>query len=531
MDSQKSKAFVFSLYNEEMTTNMIPLSSYSEVAKTVRNKLRRFSLESIVEASLAALNPVQKNGKAFELPWMILLVAKIALEDNHSTPSRGTSNCGKRDIEDFADLLFRSHDDHRDVDEILLFIRPLLDVQLRFQKKLGRDFLRWPLLLEQLPKTNLARIMFDKEFEMSPLDFMTICYAMLVMTQNNEPILLAQNMNGLDRRLNDGYQIVLERFSQSVDKIRVNLQAELKARQLKNEEQKAPLPIAKASRYSFEKFEFPWFENAPLIRLTVGAYRLWHPVVFRESIESSVHRALLKYGEKYTSAFSLVFEDYVVTLARSWAKRLTDEKEFKAQFSKATKAVECIAHFPDGNVLVEAKFSLFRDRVVLESNHTRAVEFLKRIYAAMEQGQRVARCLKESTFSKIPHHDQTFLIIVTNRQLNISSGKVFASLKNIYGTGDAPIQNATESSLPASNTFILSISEFELFTRWASENTNEVIAFLSDVAKKSDDPTTQKFHFSWYLKDKNIDQGLLPIYENGISKIVENLKPSPKASI
>lgn len=225
-------------------------------------------------------------------------------------------------------------------------------------------------------------------------------------------------------------------------------------------------------------------------------------------MEQAVHQALSKLGQDYTDPFSKVFETYVLQLLREAGVAFLDEATFKSKNLRNSPAVEAIVELTGGNVLVEAKMSLFPDDVVLSDSRDVVFRKLRRVREAIVQGWRVTEILAREQPAQRSDGTQArnYLIVITSRQLNICNGE---QLKRMFGD-DVFDDIAPESRfgrpsqeqwawLPPKNMFFLSIEELEHLSGCLRQREVSLWSLLSEGAEAQSKPASSVFQFDQML--------------------------------
>ena len=94
----------------------------------------------------------------------------------------------------------------------------------------------------------------------------------------------------------------------------------------------------------------------------------WHPMVFYRGLESFVHSVLSKEGHEYMQRFSRLFEQHVVTEAKTVPARFVDEDALREFIEADTQVPDGLLSFPGCNVFIEAKAGLYHESVMTVGN-------------------------------------------------------------------------------------------------------------------------------------------------------------------
>ena len=237
----------------------------------------------------------------------------------------------------------------------------------------------------------------------------------------------------------------------------------------------------------------------PFLRLRDGRLQCWHPLVFARGLEDAVHLRLSSFGADYVNEFSRVYERYVTELASGCGLVVIDEAAYKVQVGGHAPAVEAIIEGEDCNIFVEAKMALFADDVLLQDNEKVIYQKTKRVRDAIKQGWKVGQLIRDpaSRFGNQFQNSQDFLLVVTSRELNLSTGERLQSLcpRDEFVYPDA----TAERRLPLENVFILSIEDFERTMGCVAAGEINLSAVLKDAVVANQRKDTARMFFSEFI--------------------------------
>ncbi|MCB5207574.1 GapS1 family protein [Methylovorus mays] len=518
-------------YFNSSTPPRVVGNSYQEATKRIRRKLRNYSLTSIINVSLSILRENAGKRSIDEIqsaPWITLLIAKLAIEDSsiHLTDGKLCSeqvfNELRHELWEVAPDPEKSQGD--DSSWALRMIRALAYPQLLFQQKETLSFVRWPALIAQLDEAHPCRVQFINTFGCDPDIFMEISFTAYAAVMKNSFLVDSNYFNHLKSIYGVVVDQFIQRFSKTYGELRNILQEELQARK------DLPGGIANIRPVS-EINEFPWFSRYPFLRYPNGQLVIWHRLVFARGMEDAVHNSLALHGQSYTDNFSKIFESYVVSLIDSTKLPYISEQEIR-QGLPNNPAVEVIIPSPSGNVMVEAKMSLFRDEILITDRESRLFSKLKRVKEAMVQGWRVGDLIRNGySYTQPLTSAIDYLVIVTSRQLNICSGEQLIRLlgPEVLTRFTDPRKYSVPSArqlqrLPLNNIFIISIAEFENLMGAIEDGLINLQDFLKEASILSSDLRTSTFTFDQMLGPKVKKWRRSKLIEDTTDRIMENLK-------
>lgn len=486
--------------------------SYAAVAQYVKNKLRHYNLISIIKLCLNHLHRTHADGVEAlrHFPWLAALVTKLALEDKMVEVSVGP-DCPRKVFEQCCNELWAFHSPKMDesVHHLLLTVRGMLHAQMLFQKNSSTAYLRWPALIERVPADHPSAELFRNAFNMSPVDFMlsaTAVMSSLIHYGYSKPLSLSV-FSKLPETVKANLNSFLLMFCKSALGLREILRNELKQR----------IDSGGSPRPPYERLEFPWLANYPLLRLEDNKVLAWHPLIFYQGIENAVHNRLSFYGQQYSDDFSKLFESYVVELIEESGTKPIIDSAFKQMGNASMSAVDALIPSRNGNVLIEAKMSLFSDELLISDKPNVVYQKLKRIRKALSQAWKVGDLLRNGSVS-INEADQAehdYLFIVTSRQILLGNGTHLREMVNAdFFDSVLPEGNFGRPSdeqlrrLPPQNITILSIEEFEHLVGAVIEGKLTFLSYAEDAAKRAldkktavmtADQITAKYVDKWYI--------------------------------
>lgn len=465
--------------------------SYNDATKRVRRKLKDYSAESIVDCALNYINAKgREDNGLYKLPWVVLLVVKLVLED-HEIRLHSGKICTQEIFLDACNFLWNNSGKQIDAsrsNRLLLSFRSLINVQLIFQRNDTWSFLRIPALIGLKNAEHPLSILFKEEFGLSPLQFNF--YAFLFMA----PLVIHGNNRYIKNSYFDyvrlKYNVELENFLTGYSK---NL-SELRDL-LRNESEERIANFGK-ERSPVEFVETPWLMQYPFLKKEDYLFA-WHPSLYAMSLEETVHKRLSKYGQRYTQLFSEVFEDYVLSLLKQLEYELIDEKEYKKKVQdKSVPAVDAFLKVNDEiNLLIECKMSLFQDEILVSDDEKTVYYKFNNVRKAFVQGWKAGEIIRKNQQFHISKNSVDFLIVVVNRRLNCGSAAHFRTImpdnifQNIYPKNSiGQLHDTHLSNMPIENILIMSIDVFEQFVLAVSNKKLNIIEFFNKVAEMNSNP-------------------------------------------
>ncbi|HRN82455.1 GapS1 family protein [Nitrosomonas europaea] len=497
------------------------------MAKKIRNRLRRYSLISIINVGLNHLTQQHDNKeKALRaMPWLPALVMKLAIEDEMI--SMHGDLCPSAEFDACCNAIWNAK---RGLDEsvqvALLGVRALMHAQFIFQRSETFGFLRWAALISRIDASHPCRSLFERVFSMTPDDFMMA--AILLISQfkkeaPQQPIDL-RDYSALPEELTKPLYQLVRLLSKDLSELRVQLQGELRSR--------LDSKTKRSARQESERHEFPWLAKYPLLKLDQTRVLAWNPTIFFHGLEEFVHIRLSEFGQDYTDSFSQVFEDYVIELIQESGTHAITDQEFKCLGNKGMSAVDALIPHAEGNVFIECKMSLFADAVLLSDHPPFVSEKLKRIRKAIVQGWKVGDLLRSDKIklSDAKSADNDYLIVVTSRQLLFGNGLHLKQMvdeqffDHIFPESNFMSPSKEQlSRMPPQNITILSIEEFEHLVGAVKSKKVTYLSFVQQLSKNASNPKTAKMVADQEIR-KYVDKWYIPnLLTNSRDRVVAQL--------
>lgn len=479
---------------QEDEAAQVERKSWPDTLKVVTNYLEQFSAASVVDAVLAMLRsaPTEPHKALGEFPWLLMLIAKWALQSPNATLSVGRK-ATIEDLKNMRGMLWNgggsAHLERKDRAggeiNVFLMMRGLLYSQREFQREQIWGLFRSSGLIARLPTGHICRTLYQEAIGMEPVVFIDLGIALLYSTKEGAPGTVDPSLLAM---LAPAYQkeiaVFLNLLSRSLPDLRLALRE---------------LPPAKGSR-SRELYEFPYFKRYPLIQTRRGGYTLWHRSVLDRCLDEIVHLRLAQFGERYTNSFSRVFESYVVELAVATGLPAMNEQEFwdRCGGRQKVNAVEVILSSGSSKVLIEAKMGLFHEDVLLQETEKGVRDKAPAVLKAVRQGRSVSHRLVTEAASGSDEDGQHFLIVVTSRDLLIGTGLM---LEAICGAASVePDPEFANHRLPLSNVFVLPIIEYEQLMECVATGRIDLFEVMREAAAKCVSLSDSRYEFSDFYR-------------------------------
>ncbi len=491
--------------------------SFNTAYKTWRNRIRKFSVESIINAAFAELRRSYSKIDALKAaPWNVLLIVKWVCQDKMMDASRVPIT-----RQQFDDLRQQLWDFGGQVDIGIsnslpwrLFMRRTIYQQMLFQRKFRRDFAREAALLLRENPTHSLRQMFKAKTGMDIAEFLDLATYTIARIFEGRTTLDVRFFDPLRKVYSDA---TIRSFIAGVS---LNV-AELK-------EFCRSLP-ENGEKVQSEYYEFPVLSRYPFLRVD-DRLECWHIALLQHGLENFVHAVMIEYGQNFTDPYGKIFERHVRSVAQSLKGEYFDEEGIKDWLPPESRVPDCLLHFCNCNVIVEAKSGAYREAVMTVGNSEIFVTKTKGLRDAVQQGWAAVTGIR--TQGKAPGSIMSckvnYLLVVTNKEVSAGSGQRLAEM---YPSGKLvpPSADAAEL-LPLSHVYFLSIEDFETIVQAVARGDIDLPTFLSDCVTADADPQTSVFHMTQHISGKNIFAEVSPVVANALDESMRRLEAAVLAS-
>lgn len=484
--------------------------SFAAAHQEMMRAMRPYSAESIIDAALRILR-MPGLGQVDQLraaPWQTLLLVKWALESPEvqsvrrpAIPQHEFDNLRQRlhAIWGWADVPHASGH---------LLMRQIINAQIEFQRPPTFSFMRQPALIARLPKGHLLRQKFLELFGVEPDVYLDLAYTTLAAVYDKRDVFTREWYTPLEAAYGE------QAITTFIGLLARDLQG------LRKELARAPDDKPKPS----ELFEFPLLSHFPLYLRPDGIYESWHPTVMSRGLEMFVHRRFSALGPTYTEKYGEVFESYVIELLQETGLPFLDDNALRGIVGASASVPEAAVCLDDCNVFIEVKMGLFPDSLFVEESPAHLRNRTKAVRKAIKQGWSISASLRASNYhtGRTLSQEKDFLIVVTNRELNLSRGDLFASMFASAG-GEQYLLAQAEQTLPLANVLFVSIDDFERLVGMLRTGTITLSQFLHDVATANARPDTSAYYLGDHLSRRDTGWPLSTLMAGAVEACTERL--------
>jgi hypothetical protein len=484
--------------------------SFAAAHHEIVQAMRPYSAASIIDAALRVLrmHGLDQVAQLRAAPWQTLLLVKWALEspevelvDRPAIPQQEFDALRQRlhTIWGWAEVPRASGH---------LLMRQIINAQVEFQRPPTFAFMRQPALVARLQKGHVLRQKFLELFGIEPDVYLDLAYTTLAAVYDKRHAFTREWYAPLEASYGE----------QAITAFLGLLARDLQG--LRKELERAPDDKPKPS----ELFEFPLLNHFPLYLRPDGTYESWHPMVISRGLEMFVHRRFSALGGSYTEKYGVIFESYVVELLQETGLPYLDENALKGIVGAGASVPEAAVCLEDCNVFIEAKMGLFPDSLFVEASPAHLRNRTKAVRKAIKQGRSISASLRASSHyaGRTPPKGDDFLIVVTNRELNLSRGDLLASMSASAGGEQDPLDQGNQT-LPLANVLFVSIDDFERLTGMLRAGTITLNRFLYEVAAANARPETSAYYLGDHLSRKDTGWPLSALMANAVDACMERL--------
>jgi hypothetical protein len=483
--------------------------------KRARNRLRRYTPESILNHAIGALYQVETGGVEvlrYYQPWNILLVIKWTLQEADPLSHR-------RDIATLNDLhavLKILHDMGGNVrmpdeyEHASLFMRRLAFQQFALQKNPSADALvRQDILFSSLPAAHFFTENFRRITGFRPVDFVDLAFALLTLVLNSptRQVVRQSMFANIAASFPAG---TLDKFLRHLSKPVTELHTWLSTDEFKK------MPVADQMILPSPLIE------APMIDIGSGSYRIIFPTLLMRSLESAVYRTLRNPNPaEFGSRFGPVFQNYVERVLDDAGVEFLNEDELHEQLPGEGKCVDFLVTEEHCNVLLDAKgveMSALgrvsqRADLVLRTIKESAV---KAIHQGMATAKRIRDLRGPAT---LPRKREMFLFAVTFDDLFLGSSADFGTIFGAHLLPKLERDFGTPLPLPLENVFFVTIYELEQLLEIVREQQATFTDILHRVQAQDADRISQRFTFQQHLDSFTTQERRLPMLKAGLNDL------------
>lgn len=460
--------------------------------KPLRNKLKRFTAESLIELCAVKLHELKafpKEEVRMYPPWFVLSLLKWAIL--YSDPAH--PKIRNATTEDFIQMMHMVHQVFdaapvpRGAGALLILLKNMAFQQLWLQDRLAAsDFGRQIILFDELPRTDTIKNLFANVTGLDMSNFIELTSVLAC------------------RFLTDNSIYVGTSYFQPLGFSHETIKRFLAIFSLDRKGVRSFIEVEESRIRSFESrlYEQTPLKRRPLLMLDKGIrYLCYSPNLLFFCLSTVVYDKLKEHSsEAFAHEFGKVFENYIGKGLRYAGIDFIDETTLKQLYPKSL-VVDFKIACEDAIVLIESKaieLSLHArvalDPTVLSNNLRDSVT------KAIKQGLVVATQVLNAPRLNA-ELEKVFLLIVTYKDLFIGNCNDFLLSTSAKEEIDRFIieRNLNPHALDFNHIFLISAYEFENLMYVVRHNKIKISAILSRIAGAN--AAEKKLQFGQHLRD------------------------------
>ncbi|WP_425483745.1 GapS1 family protein [Alteromonas ponticola] len=466
---------------------------FDKRARPIRNKLKRYTTESIVECCLNALHdksPVEHEG--LRRPWIYCLILEWALELINDS---GSLHATQRQViciaQDLWDLSYHAANLTAGTG-YRAPLRKMLIPQLKFQTNTNvRAFFLFRFASILLDQMNSAAPANDFEkITGVPLErfFVFATWLQTSFTQMETPFIRYESIliQLTPHFSHDELVKLLRLVGGSISDL---------AETVKN------FRAEKRSIHPSEYFDEPLLINRPVILLPNGISTP-HPHVLDIGISEFVLRTLKKADpRRFRDKFTTGFENYIFDVFREHGLDPMREDGIESIYKKCGvtgKVVDFFLNENDSNLFIDAKGVEPKPKVLTTVSGRFIRDQLKdHHFKGIDQ---IAECIEKLSdlhFDELASYQERFGLIITHQDFYVGDGVDLCSyLEEAHHNN---LMSTIDGKFPIENLFFCGAAEFEGILKACSMSGTQITDFLKFCREQQTSAVTRKFDIAQHL--------------------------------
>ena len=462
-------------------------STYAESIKPVRNQMRRYTYQSLLDAILVYLN-IQSTGSRLKdlqrLPWVAERLAIWLFADK--TYEYGSQIANEQDLKRLIDLAWNAADkgygSGNPIKQIGLSVRQVFLPQIPYQQTLYAYSYGLQLyLIKKLPPNSKLRKFLNEKDEMAIEDYFEVALLYWTHSATSKPWFNEHFVSSLTNAFSTNIQ---ERFIHSITHKLEDFQELCRARTIQID----------------EWFQPTYFYKTPCIWQS-GAAVPFGPQTLRRYFDTLIADWIAESNRTdLRQDFDALVESYVAETLRRGQITFIGEKEIK-QLVNGGRLVDFMIEDSSSVVLLEVKNKVLSQAVPASRDPLELVSSLKATVVKAQSQLADA----ESSLKLLAHYkNKTFhRVIVTSNDLWLSSAELLS-----------------DKEASSTKTWLLSLRELDMLTEVAKTKAWSVGEFFARFEENQKDSLSATFSIEAYLERMHLKPERLPSH---IRKEVENL--------
>jgi len=483
----------------------------SNSAEQIIAKIKKYRKDKLIEICISAIQLHDSNPSKLIPYWSYLTLLKWTFEFSNNLSSKKIPN--NQDCKLLATAIFNIMSNHDfsdlDVHGFKLF-KVLAYQQFRFQRN---DFEKAITKAHIVFAKNELRHKYSIDESFKKLTGLTLeeFYQSIFILKNY--IETTKNYNFDDS--------IKGLFNYYLSKGKTNLFFNLISLNIRETNEFISQANIRIKNYNAQVFDNELFFNYPLIRFGSKKYRFLNMSILCNTAELWTYSYLKKNDQRFNQEFGSRVEKYVVECLKETNLNYITETELKNRFP-GSKVVDVLI---EEQVLVECKGIEIKPNVSIYPSSVKITNELKSsiIKAITQQITTISNNLSNGK--------ELFGLVITYRDLMLGNlSEIWDDFLREELKKICEQNNLKDDLIPETNFHILSLADWEDLCSILKKGNFSLYQILKD-AKRNENPTTQKFSFSQYLKKYELsDRENLIIKADCYKNLIESINPKKKGT-
>ncbi|MFV8463500.1 hypothetical protein ACNO7T_20300 [Vibrio campbellii] len=472
--------------------------SFDDKANSIRNSLRNYTTESLVNLLLQRLHSTNNEHPGKDFTWISCLLLEWALEVK---PYKYARNATEHDLSVELNRLWRLQTDASNIENtknIWLSMRTMIIQQVRFQNAqithmyflvrlhtILTKCCQSPATIQQFEDWN--EIKFSEFFEIA------IFFISRLMKRSGGDTFIPYNE--LVRFLYPAYSL------DTIEKFLRNVGGSLRYMKSSAEERREKLGKVKATEF----FAEPALLARPLLNTPIGVSTP-HSYIASIGISEYVLRTFKnsdKERDRFRKRFTKAFESYLALVfdlqEQAYVTEAQLEKTYKRNGTEGKK-VDFILENNVANVFIDAKGVEPHQMLLLTSDPKIFKDKLRdHVMKGIQQASECASILASISYPNLVGIEKRYALITTHQDFFIADGTRLAEY--LGEEHSEALIGALGDSLKLENVFIASISDVEGIIDLCKHSKTTVDQFFAYCAEQQSDRATSKLTMRQHITE------------------------------
>ncbi len=471
--------------------------SFSRDTQKIRNSIKRYTKESVVQHLLTRLHAVYPGEhKGIGRPWTVCLMLEWVLE---LEPNQGAIPATEKDVWKILNKIWALQGkatNFSDEDNVWLSIRAFVLTQLRFQtSQLVHNYFLVRLFSIMCTEgaSRSFRDSFKAQTDIELEDFFVLSvFFFSIFYSSKKPVIKYEEFLP---KLSPAYPVaVIKKYLSLVGANFEQLQQLMKSRRVEIR--------GDGDVRAEEYFSEPLLLEKPILILPEGISTA-HPYIASIGLSEFVLRTLKAADSRgFRDKFTKEFEDYLAYIFDAYGFEITREEQLKEIYrdNKIQGKVVDFLHQRNGtSIFIDAKGVEPNQKILVTDQSNIIKDKLRDTHLkGIKQAGECADKLSVVSFDELADFDNRYALIVTHQDFYLGNGVKLASyLGNEYRQR---IDQAVAGRVPLKNVHFCCVADLEGILALCNETETELSEFLDFCADEEEAPETAKFEMRQHIQ-------------------------------